>query len=507
MTTNDFIQRAKSVHGNKYDYSVSNYINAKQKIEILCPTHGKFSQYAGNHFKGCGCPKCGVVSKSTPNMDTDEFIQQASVKHSNKYNYSKVVYTGYNNKITIICPTHGEFTQRANNHLAGIGCKKCGTEKTRTKLLKTYNVPAFSKLIRTDSSPLTVNLREYFCSCGKTIITSGYMVSVGRSMSCGCRLPGRAPGSPVKEVEEYVDSLGVSFSVDDRSVISPYELDIWIPDYNLAIEFNGGYYHSLTGQESFDAKFRHRDKFYRCKNQGILLLQIDEHEWKNPITREVWKSVIGSKLKKHTRVFARNTVFSVITKQEAAEFLSENHLQGGNMVANEDWCYGLYYEKVLSGVMTFSRHEKTMINLTRMAFSRGITIVGGAQKLFLNAVKYLPDLPIVTFSNNRYSGGEVYEKLGFLKDKKLPPSYQWVFKGKVGNKRLFRRKSLEKILGDKFDPSKTERQNLYLAGARCLYDAGYERWIYLGKSISSRNNNKLVKLLDSVGETESEFTI
>ncbi len=108
LTTEEFIRRSKKVHGNKYDYSNVNYVNAKTKVTIICRTHGEFQQYSDNHLRGVGCPKC---SGNKP-LTTEEFIEQAKAIHGNKYNYSKVIYVRSADKVDIICPVHGLFRQK-----------------------------------------------------------------------------------------------------------------------------------------------------------------------------------------------------------------------------------------------------------------------------------------------------------------------------------------------------------------------------------------------------------
>ena len=464
LTQEEYIQKAITTHNHTYDYSALKYKNAVTEVEIICPTHGSFWQLPYNHLKGSACSKCGNLKKAAPHQTTVEFIAACNKIHNNYYTYlPHFQHIGYNVKIEITCPVHGVFKQRANNHLAGRGCPKCGRNKARTILLKDY--PIIPTLQLTSA---IAKKKNNVCSL------------VPQEHTFGCLIPGKNEFSPVLKVEEVIKTLGVVFESNNRQVIKPLELDIWIPDYKLAIEFNGKYYHSLDGTEPPQFKFKHRDKFERCQEAGISLLQIDEHEWNDPVIQEIWKSVIASKLGKHRRVFARCTKFYQISRDEAEQFLAENHLQGTTPSANQDWCYGLKLNNELVGVITFAKHEKKFINLTRMAFPRGVTVVGGAQKLFKNALKYLPTIPIVTFSNNRYSGGDVYKHLEFVSDKLLPPSYQWYFQGRVWNKRQLRRKYLPQILQNElgFNPLETEHQNMYRNGARCMYDAGYERWIY-----------------------------
>lgn len=130
-TTTEFIQEAKKVHGDKYDYSKTEYIDTNTKVCILCPIHGEFWQLPPNHLKGKGCRKCG----GTHPLSQDEFITKAQELHKNKYDYSKVTYTKCNQKVCIICPTHGEFMQNANSHLRGVGCPKCNQSHLEREVL------------------------------------------------------------------------------------------------------------------------------------------------------------------------------------------------------------------------------------------------------------------------------------------------------------------------------------------------------------------------------------
>lgn len=126
-----FIEKCKLKHGDKYDYSKVVYINTKKKITICCYKHGEFDQFPPNHLKGQGCKKCAIENLK---WTQDEFIAKSKEVHNNKYDYSKVVYTKIYGKIIIICPIHGDFSQVANTHIHGSGCKKCGTNKIKTSL-------------------------------------------------------------------------------------------------------------------------------------------------------------------------------------------------------------------------------------------------------------------------------------------------------------------------------------------------------------------------------------
>lgn len=460
------------------------YTSARDKVQVLCRYHGPFQLLPGNHTKGSGCPVCGQTkARRTQTHSTEKFIEQSRAVHGDLYSYEKTMYVKAKEKVEIVCGDHGSFFVVPYAHKAGNGCPQCGYVK-QTQSRSLTHEEFLDKAHQTHGEGTYGYSNVQYLNGGtKVSITCSKHGSFEQTpenhlyLGAGCPSCFNKYTKPHKEVESYLDTLGVEYRSNDRTLIAPLEIDILIPQNALAIEFNGTYWHSLTGNEPSSAKNKHADKFYACEKLGILLLQIDEHEWKSLATRAVWESVISSKLGKHKRILARNTAFHAISRQDADDFLSVNHLQGKTPAAR--WCFGLFHDAELVGVITFAEHEKEYLNLSRMAFKLHTTVVGGAQKLFKNAVKLLPERPIITFSNNRYSNGAVYSHLGFTREATLPVSYQWHYKNRVWNKRLLRRCHLPKVLGEAFDPLKTEHENMYQNGGRCLYDAGYQRWAVL----------------------------
>ena len=129
LSTEEFINKARAVHGDRYDYSKVEYVDNKTEVCIICPEHGEFWQKPKNHLSGYGCPICSGRKK----MRTIDFIKRAKQVHGDKYDYSKADYKGNSEEVCIICPEHGEFWQRAGNHLKGFGCKQCGFIANSTK--------------------------------------------------------------------------------------------------------------------------------------------------------------------------------------------------------------------------------------------------------------------------------------------------------------------------------------------------------------------------------------
>ena len=126
LSKEDFIKKANEKHEGKYDYTKVKYVNNKTKVCIICPEHGEFWQAPSQHLQGQGCPKCrNEATGERCRLSKEEFIKKANEIHKGKYNYDKVEYKNRMTKVCIICPNHGEFWQRPNDHLSGYGCPKC----------------------------------------------------------------------------------------------------------------------------------------------------------------------------------------------------------------------------------------------------------------------------------------------------------------------------------------------------------------------------------------------
>jgi very-short-patch-repair endonuclease len=140
LTTEEFINRAKQIHNDKYDYSLIDYKNNRTKVQIICNQHGIFEQIPYDHIKGIGCSSCAGVKKLTQ----EQWIQKAVKVHGNKYDYSNVEYKLSNTKVEIICNKHKKsFWQTPNNHLNGQNCPFCceskGEEQIR-RCLESNNI-------------------------------------------------------------------------------------------------------------------------------------------------------------------------------------------------------------------------------------------------------------------------------------------------------------------------------------------------------------------------------
>lgn len=137
-TTEKFLEKARQVHGERYDYSLVGQVTCKSKVRIICKIHGEFLQRHGSHLVTNGCQECSKETKRfNYTYTTEEFIILANIKHDNFYNYNKVLYRGTKVKIVITCNIHGDFMQTASNHLQGQGCMSCAILKRGTGIRTT----------------------------------------------------------------------------------------------------------------------------------------------------------------------------------------------------------------------------------------------------------------------------------------------------------------------------------------------------------------------------------
>lgn len=135
-TTQEWVEKAKQIHGNKYDYSRAEYISANDKVCIICPEHGEFWQKPSNHLNGFGCAKCKIKKLAQQNFNKakENFIEKVNKVHNYKYDYSLVDYKGNDELINVICKKHGVFQITPHNHLKGNGCHNCSKSLGENKI-------------------------------------------------------------------------------------------------------------------------------------------------------------------------------------------------------------------------------------------------------------------------------------------------------------------------------------------------------------------------------------
>lgn len=259
---------------------------------------------------------------------------------------------------------------------------------------------------------------------------------------------------------------------NSRRIISPKELDIYIPSKKVAIEFNGLYWHS----EKYLDKNYHYNKWKACKDKGIQLITIWEDDWRD--NRLVIENVLLHKLgmNKNEKIGARKTyIDDNVSHNACSELLKANHIQGE---ASGTYCLGLRTkdndELVSVMVLRESNANKGILELLRYATDRNVQ--GGFTKLLKYIEKAFKPSQIVTFSDNEISDGSLYENSGFIKVKDLKPDYKYVRDEMRKHKFLFRKSRFEKDPNLLFEEGLTERELAELNGLYRIYDSGKVKW-------------------------------
>ena len=244
-STQEFIEKAKLVHGNKYNYKNSDYKNQKTKIKIICKIHGEFPQLPDSHLKGGGCWDC---YKSNKAINTQTFIEKANKVHNFKYDYSLVEYTKSNIKVNIICHIHGQFSQKANNHLSGQSCAECA--KIIGPLKKTKSLEKFISdakkvhgnkydysLVKYDKAKLKVKI-----SCK----THGEFIQVASLHLYGSGCPKCRSNSVSNIGTRWINSLEIPTLIPEYPLPenTRRKVDGYDPITNTIYQFHGRFYHS-----------------------------------------------------------------------------------------------------------------------------------------------------------------------------------------------------------------------------------------------------------------------
>ena len=266
------------------------------------------------------------------------------------------------------------------------------------------------------------------------------------------------------EIHEWLKTIYTGkIQFNTRRIINPLELDFYIPEKNLAIEFNGDYWHSVnTGR---DPNY-HLNKTLLCQEKGIQLIHVFEYEWNSK--KDILKSIISSALGIYkSRIYARDCEVKEVSSKEARQFLEENHLQG--FVASK-YRIGLYFKNQLVQLLCFgnSRFKKDEIELLRMCTRKNTQVIGGFSKL----LKHSKINEFVSYVDLSKFSAESYLKNRFKLIGQSGPNYKYLQGEKVLNRVNTQKHKLQKRLGNNFDESKTETQNMIDNDWWKVYDCG-----------------------------------
>lgn len=358
------------------------------------------------------------------------------------------------------------------------------------------------------------------CSCGEQTIKYSHNLRRSDTISCGCKdlkytkeeiihaieefkqengelpfrddlitLLDRSQSSITRYIEKYnlEEYLNKSYRsrqerelhklfptkfTNIRSILhGKYEIDLFYPENNIGIEFDGSYWHS----ELFKDKMYHQNKSIECNKNNIDIIHIFEYEWDNEEYKNKLIKLIKRKLNKNEdirKIYARDTSIKVISHEDTIEFLDKYHLQGS---ISSSINLGLVLDNELLGLMSFGKsrfNQNYQYEMLRMCWKDNIQVIGGASKLFNAFLKKYDPVSVISYVDFAKFNGTVYEKMGFKYNGITSPNYVWwniKENIKLSRYETMKYKLIEKGIGDK---SQTEDEIMRNLGYIKIFDCG-----------------------------------
>jgi protein-arginine kinase activator protein McsA len=487
-TTAMFIEKSKAKHGaDRYSYSKTVYTASKAKVDLGCNVCGtNFSQLAGDHLKGSGCPKCAVVArveknalieKVMPIRTTEESFVQ-SLNLADNISYVAGSFKGVFKPAKFLCQEHGEFTKIGNSaRTSQYLCPECVGEQAAARQFHNLD-QVIDKANRVHGQYTYRRGQEY--KGNRTLLeiicpTHGAFTQMAMAHLAGqgCRACGYEKVSALspyfvsKGEQEIADHFKPFAKVvqSDRDILWGQELDIYFPEHKVAVEYNGLYFHG----ENFKKPGDHLGKLKKCQEAGVDLIQIYEDEWQ--VKPEIVKSIISSRLGIYSRrVPGRKTQLVEVSSVGARKFYDENHIQGFVGCRQH---YGLVIAGEIVSMASFSSPReifKTVpadLELVRFCHKLNTTVIGGFKKL----LKAVQGKTLMTYCDKRLFNGAGYLSAGFLLSHESAPGFDYV-KGTQRRSRFqYQKHKLSEAL-PKYDPNLTAEANMKANGFKRIYGCG-----------------------------------
>jgi len=500
------------------------YIEIKNFSKKYFLTHLKFQQqiwhFINKYIDTPKCPECQKELKFKRSLKEGYGVYcSISCTNKNKDHIEKSKTTWLSKKDEIL-----EKIKKTNLNLYGVENIFEDVEKIKSSVLKKYNVSHISKIPEINEKRKKTFLKKYNTTSNFKIkknrdenkkskqnnfLTKNFdfdfITFTGSTLSllcniCNCeyeinrtlfryrnlyKITPCTKCVPVntldsfyeKEIYSYVKSIyDGNILENDRNLISPKELDIYLPDKKLSIEFNGLFWHS----SKFVDKNYHLNKTLLCRSHNVDLIQIFEDEW--IFKKDIVKSIIRTKLKMNTNIiYGRKCIIKEIDSKNYKKFCDDNHIQGS---VNAKYKIGLLYDNELVSIMSFgelrkslgSKKEEKTFELLRYCTKLNTNVVGGVSRLFNFFIKKVNPNKIISFSDNRYFNGDLYEKLNFKLDKETSPNYFYMTDYLKRENRFKFRKDV--LISEGFDPNKTEFEIMDERKIYRIWDCGNKKWVW-----------------------------
>lgn len=270
------------------------------------------------------------------------------------------------------------------------------------------------------------------------------------------------------EIKDFLVSMGVKVEQHDRSILGNYELDLLLPEYNIAIEVNGLYWHSFNPNTNDEEnRDKHIFKTKSCQTQNIDLIHITDWEWKNK--QSIIKSIIKSKLGFNNKIYARKCSIREITYQESKDFFNQTHLQG---YIPSKYKIGLFYNnQLVEAILIGSNRYGSGYELLRLSSKENITVVGGFSKLLKYAEELINYNELFSYCDLDKFSAKGYLSVGFEIIRETGPGYFWTNGNEIFSRNKCQKSRLKKWLKN-YDKTLSESENLFRSGYRRFWNCG-----------------------------------
>lgn len=474
-----------------YDFSKFVYKGQHEKSIVICKEHGEILRARKSIMRvgGIPCPYCSSSLKK----NTEIFLQELKEKFKERYDlcdYSTVEYESANKPVKIICKKHGEFTKNPGTLLFNDReyiCSTCNYERRSDQ--QRYTLERFLEVVPRNKFELDDFSKSTYISSKDTIEieckTHGPYLTRPNTYLNGSRCK-RCDEGPISNPESDLFKFIKTIKQDAINRIRPVknlsmELDVFIPSMNIGVEFNGLFFHrcSCEPADKFSGKMASKrtllEKTERFLEHNIRVIHIFEDEWNKK--QSIVKTRLRSILDSDERVFARKCRILELSPATVKELEESLHIQGHSKSAS--YRYGLEYGGEIVASMTFSglRFEKgsaTEFELLRFCSTK--SVVGGFSKLLKYFIRTVSPTRIVSYSDRRWSLGNVYSVNGFKKTKVSDPGYFWFKNKQRFNRVLFQRHKLDELFKEKFSEEMTESDIMYSKGYMKIFDCGQDKW-------------------------------
>lgn len=459
------------------------YPFSSKKYWWLCDKGHSYEMSLNDKARAVYCPVCSSHRILSGYNDLETRFPDIAIEWDHEKNDLKPesIFPSSAKKYWWTCPIGHSYSATPNHRIHGRGCSICSNKKVVKGINDIFTTSPHLENQWDYNKNDSMNIHPEKLNDGSAT-RAWWVCDNGHSWNStivarkqyGCPKCAHIVSSSEQELFDMLRSVlpnDVLMEQSNRSIITPYELDIYFPDLNIAIEYNGLYWHSHS---RLGDKNKHYNKWKACADNGVQLIAVWEDDWVN--NKSLVMNMLLHKLgySSTDSIYARNCGVVSLDYSNASEFLNSFHIQGS---VRGSYYYGLVDHNGVLAAVSVWRRNGSRLYLDRYATSK--RVVGGCGKLLKHVVSTCCDGvdEIVTFSDNSLSDGSLYENLRFIVDDYLKPDYSYIVDGKREHKFGYRKKRFMSDPMLDYRENLTESQLALLNGIDRVYDYGKVRWI------------------------------